>query len=183
MDFRLTYRGSLPTDATPLQKHSIRKQFHPQLKELWTQIPLLEHRDYLNPSNKEITVIKEVGGFQFAVLVCEVLKVHAEIDIVLLRPGPLGGLLIRGGDIDNRLKTLFDALRYPRELQELPKGFTPSDDEKPFFCLLEDDKLITKVSVAVDRLLVPSEPNEVQLTIQVKVKITQVIFGNMALMT
>jgi len=161
----------------------IRKQFHIQLKELWNQIPLADHRNYLDFGNKEISVIRQVHGFDFAVLVCEALWLYAEIGLILLRPGPLGGLITKGGDIDNRLKTLFDALRYPKEVQELPVGFSPSDDEKPFFCLLEDDQLITKISVSVDRLLEPAGANDVQLIVHVKVKGTQVIFGNLGLIT
>lgn len=53
----------------------------------------------------------------------------------------------RLGDIDNRLKTLFDALRLPNQTNELVGYDNPAPDENPFFCLLEDDSLITHVSV------------------------------------
>lgn len=33
--------------------------------------------------------------------------------------------------------------------------FVPASDETPFFCLLEDDRLITKLSVETDWLLTP----------------------------
>lgn len=183
MEFRLTYQGLLPSNGSAQEKHLIRRQLHVQLKELWNQIPLSHHRDFLEFPHKDISVIRQLGGIDFAVLVCEQLKLYAEIDVVLLRPGPLGGLITKGGDIDNRLKTLFDALRYPKELQELPKGFAPSDDEKPFFCLLEDDQLITKISVSVDRLLVPSGSGDVHLLLHVKIRGSDVIWGNMSLIS
>jgi hypothetical protein len=59
------------------------------------------------------------------------------------------------GDIDNRLKTLFDALRYPKLPQELDD--TPQDiAASPCYCLLSDDKFIDQLSVTTDRLLTPS---------------------------
>jgi hypothetical protein len=37
----------------------------------------------------------------------------AELEITLLRPGLPAGIVVRGGDIDNRLKTPLDALKMP----------------------------------------------------------------------
>jgi hypothetical protein len=46
------------------------------------------------------------------------------------------------GDIDNRLKTLFDCLTLPDPNQGY-EAETPAQDELPYFyCLLEDDRLI-----------------------------------------
>lgn len=36
------------------------------------------------------------------------------------------------GDIDNRIKTLLDALRKPKDISELPKVDLPGDGEDPF---------------------------------------------------
>ncbi len=84
--------------------------------------------------------------------------------------------------IDNRLKTLLDSLRAPKELQELPKDDSPKNDEDPYFCLLEDDNLITKLSVVTDRLLEPYEnSSEVQLMIPVTIKPTKLTYRNMGL--
>jgi hypothetical protein len=97
----------------------------------------------------------------------------------MLRPEPPGAIITQAGDIDNRLKTLFDALRYPKKMDELPKGATPDESEKPFFCLLEDDILITGVSVRTDVLLEPdAATHKVQLHIQVETKATQSRVGN-----
>jgi hypothetical protein len=80
--------------------------------------------------------------------------------------------LVNNGDIDNKLKGLFDALRYPHNSDELPNDFCPAEDERPLFCLLEDDGLIRKISVSVERLLYPEEESDkVDLTLLfVKVK-------------
>ncbi len=81
-------------------------------------------------------------------------------------------MLIQSGDIDARLKTIFDALRLPKNLDEAG-GVGPQTDENPFFCLLEDDKLISEIKVTTDSLLLlPREremkPNDALLVIHAK---------------
>jgi hypothetical protein len=100
----------------------------------------------------------------------------------MLRPEPPGSILTQAGDIDNRLKTLFDALKVPAEPDALPSNDNPKEDEKPFFCLLEDDNLITKISVETDRLLEQcSGPSEAVLLIHVTTKATRQSWANMGL--
>jgi hypothetical protein len=91
------------------------------------------------------------------------------------------GRIIQGGDIDNRLKTLFDGLRIPKELKEIG-GVPIEDDEKPFFCLLQDDALITEVKVRADTLLTPQlsgRADDVKLIIGVTVTPLQTLDENM----
>ena len=88
------------------------------------------------------------------------------------------------GDIDNRLKTIFDALRMPVSKEELGGYETPEADETPFYCLLTDDKLISRVSVETDTLLQPTSPqagdNDARLIIAVKVKPVDVGWDNIS---
>ena len=93
----------------------------------------------------------------------------AELDIILMRLEE-PGKMITSGDIDNRIKTLFDALRYPKEEQEIPSGETLDSGEHPFFCLLEDDALVSSVKITTDRLLEAKNPSEVFLLIHVNIK-------------
>jgi hypothetical protein len=46
--------------------------------------------------------------------------------------------------LDNRLKTLFDALRVPQNAQEI-KGYMPDIEE--FCCLLENDIIISALQI------------------------------------
>ena len=74
------------------------------------------------------------------------------MDILFLRsdiPGSPGF----AGDIDNRVKTLLDALRMPSTDREIPSEASPEQHEDPFFCLLEDDSLVSQLSVEMDQLL------------------------------
>ena len=57
----------------------------------------------------------------------------------------------------------------------------PEKGEDPFFCLLEDDNLITDVKVTTDRLLLPAKEDEhihdVHLTLHVVTKIIDMSKG------
>jgi hypothetical protein len=88
------------------------------------------------------------------------------------------------GDLDNRLKILFDALRMPKpNSKELPPNAVPDDTEHPFFCLLEDDALITRVSIESDRLLdrQMKTDSEVELVIRAKLKVVKLTYGTVGL--
>jgi hypothetical protein len=173
MEFTLVYQGILKTNGNAKQKQKIRRTFHSQLKRLWQYPPLDTMQDMLqeNPPKKNSSILKSIGQFQYAPLINNKLGNVAELEIIFLRPSPPGSVIIQGGDIDNRLKTLFDALRMPQVPAEIPAGDLPDENEKPFFCLLEDDVLITRVSVETDRLLESEEPpSHVHLVIRVKTK-------------
>jgi hypothetical protein len=59
--------------------------------------------------------------------------------------------VVRGGDLDNRLKTLLDALRMPLAAKEVPGPQWGVDDPSPY-CLLEDDSLVSRISIDTKRL-------------------------------
>jgi hypothetical protein len=88
-----------------------------------------------------------------------------------------------GGDLDNRLKIFFDALRMSRETQEIPDGSYPADGESPFYCLLEDDALITKFQVESDTLLgeAQTNPKHVRLIAQVSLRAVTATVENLEL--
>lgn len=153
------------------------------MKVLWQQKPLNAFHDFLteNPPKGKLSILKKVGAFTFAPLVSEDLRLVAELAISLLIPYSPGSLISQGGDIDNRLKTLLDALRMPKVDAEIPKGQKPGEDESPFFCVLEDDALITRVSVDTDRLLQEKSENYVHLLVTVKTKIVEGTWFNISI--
>lgn len=181
MEFTLYYRGQLKTNRGPKDKQALRRFFHCQMRVLWSQMPLKENHDLLKKTSKS-SIILPVNGFNFAPLVTEKLNLIAELTITLLRPEAPGSIITQAGDIDNRLKTLFDALKVPLEPTAIPKGDVPKSDEDPFFCLLEDDNLITKVSVTTDRLLDNFiNASEVVLLVHVQTKATRKTWDNIGL--
>ncbi len=212
MKFRLTYEGELHPSANDnsqtWNKHQIRKTFHPQLKLLWEATGFLrEGAEHPIPSEKievhqqglRLVTMRPFAGrvqrlaasfargdYNFVPLVTEDLFLLCEIDVLFLRQDP-PGKIIDSGDIDGRLKTLFDALRIPRNNDEIKdrKGnyAAPTEHEKPFYCLLEDDKLISRVTVETDTMLeavgggIPSK-SDARLVVTVTARPSRVEYAN-----
>jgi hypothetical protein len=184
MEFRLTYRGPLKSKKSMSLEdtYKLRRHFHEQLEVLWNTKLLDGAKRFLHPARPEgdINLIEKVGPFHFAPLVSQASgwSCVAELHILFLRPSDAGDLIGHGGDLDNRLKSLFDGLRMPSVISELPPNVQPKSDEDPFFCLLQDDALVTGFSVVTDRLLLPAGTNEVDLTMHVRVRATKKSMGN-----
>jgi hypothetical protein len=154
MEFRLVYDGPLKTNRGAAEKQALRRYFHVQLKELVARPSMHPVRDLIE-SNHQLATFINLAGFRFAPIITERLQHVAKLHITFLTPDEPGRTITQGGDLDNRLKTLLDGLRAPRVADEVPAGETPQDGEDPFYCLLEDDSLITGLSVTTDRLLRP----------------------------
>jgi len=170
VEFRLTYEGKLLSSGNKnpntKHKHAIRQKLHPQLKRLWEITPCLRNmtfppsRNFAFSEIAQCTMIEHLAStqplqkYRFVPLITKELSLWCGIDVLFLRPGRAGEI-IKSGDIDNRLKTLFDALRRPRQPQELRQCPDPSEGEDPFFCLLEDDSLVARVTVEADTMLEP----------------------------
>ena len=170
MEFRLILRGELPPDkrGTVPVKHAIRREHHPQLRTLWQQHPALRGAfdPKMNIRHSGRSRIEELAndndrfGFRFIPLVKK-RDFACSLDILLLRRQEPYRAFDPVGDLDGRVKTLIDGLRMPQQHQEVG-GYKPAPDEDPFFCLMDDDSAIFNFHVAVDRLLIPAEPNEPQ---------------------
>lgn len=176
MRFTLYYRGPLKADGSPTDKHALRQRFHAQMRSLWDQEPLKSYLKYLGPpttTKHPGGLVHPVGPFTFVPLVRVEHFMFAELDLTMLRPEAPGRIVTQGGDIDNRLKTLLDSLKMPTE-GELPNGAQPQEAERPFFfCLLEDDSLVTRLSIRTSRLLEPNvDGSEVVLLVDVTVRVT-----------
>jgi hypothetical protein len=185
MQFRLTYTGKLPPNGKPADKHAIRKLLHPQLAKLWMQPHMLVDQKYCltwpKPVDGTTNITDKIPGFLFCPLVVERLHFVAELDILCLRPKRVGPIIASSGDIDNQLKTLFDALRIPHKKDEIPTGVAADLTEVPFHCLLEDDALISKVSVTTDQALSDMPDDHAMLIINVIVRATKLTSSNIRL--
>ncbi len=183
------------------EKHRIRQSFHRQLTELWRRVPALRRQltdptdawtsppNMVRPHKPNTLVIERVSpgargaipwveriandfsrcGFRFVPLVRRQNGFTCALDILFLRRSHPGDLFV-DGDIDNRIKTLIDSLRMPRSASEIQASAEEGED--PFYCLLEDDTLITRLTVTTDRLLTPLEGESekgVELVIHVTV--------------
>lgn len=191
MEFRLTYTGRLLAhqdterlDKRSLHVHDIRRAFHRQLKVLWKSHPVLREimnsgasvNLYVGSGAPPLNRVYRHDGFAWLPMVTDANGLICKVDILMLRHGEPGRVVF---DVDNRLKTLFDALRKPKGPHELGSQLSggqvsPQADEDPFYVVLEDDKLITHLSVTSDILLepVPDVPQDqaVRLVIDVTIK-------------
>lgn len=169
MKFRLVYRGPLKAQGgrKVQEKHDLRCCFRPQLRELWDHDPLTQIKSHVITGPR--SALETVGPSSFLPIVSQKIDTVCEIDVLFLRPSPPGQLIGHGGDLDNRVKTLLDGLRVPKE-NELPPNCQPSPEECPFHCLLQDDALVTGLSIRTDRLLAPTNQSDVELVIHVSVK-------------
>lgn len=191
MEFTLKYRGPLPggNAAGKVEyKHALRKAFHKQLADYWqrdSRLRDLKPKEFQAARKSErykYDVVRPVqgtqnfffhfkcSGIEFVPLVIRIRYMECHLAIDWHRHDPPGTILSESGDIDNRLKTLFDALRMPQHESELPVGCKHRGG--PFFCLLEDDSLITRLSVNTSQILGKGQygPNDVELTLNVTVR-------------
>jgi len=192
MEFVLRYRGPLPAKmrGTIAEKHNIRLQLHPQLEELcrrnrlWqpaiTDLPiatLKNRRIQFNPDfSAPLFARIPLRGVDFVPLVTRHRELACQLDILWLRREKAGEIIQDGGDLDNRLKALFDGLRIPYEEKELPNGNIAPTSGTRCYCLLEDDALITKLAVTTYQLLEPltgkAPETDVDLLLRVLVQST-----------
>jgi hypothetical protein len=151
MEFRLTYGGELLASnvgrdekaARKAYKREVRRLFHGQLKRLWEIMPFLKtgygsgpeiggYVEMARPFHDKEAIARKFSlyGFNFLPLVTADLGLLCWLDILFLRRQPPGDPW-KHGDIDNRLKTLFDCLTIPDAHQEY-ETISPGPDETPF---------------------------------------------------
>jgi hypothetical protein len=204
MRFRLVFDGRLPAagnkHSRAPEKWTIRRALHPQLLGLWATHPTLKGRAIYIPNARmgwmevgvhdSLGIVRDVinepivvGGRSFIPLVRKSLALTCELDILFLRNDAPGSVVkSSGGDLDNRIKTLFDGLRLPLASD---MELAAQDDPEPFYCLLEDDALISSFTVRTDRLLLaPGEPEDrVLLVMEAKITATKLTAENLAYLT
>jgi hypothetical protein len=203
MKFVLKYRGLLVAQEASRSrqvKQTIRCQLHPQLAELWrsdtNRLATIDPKTLQTPVRKgsALDVTRPIlgfsgffyrypiGGFNFVPLVTVPLEAHCHLDVRLHRSSQPGGILFAGGDLDNRLKVLFDALRMPLDNAEVDK--VPREEGEVFYTLLADDALITKLSIESFRLLGarPEDENYVEVEIEVTIQAVTPMGGTVTLL-
>ncbi len=181
LEFTLQYSGELlsSTKSRAAHKQVIRRAFHDQLKYLWDTHPSL--KDWTFRRKRDIAVWETVrwrdyladkyrsGGRGFVPLVFDIMDVNCRLEIdVLLQESDK-----RRNDIDNRLGTIFDALRIPEHAEELK--VVEESDANPFFCLLQDDMIIDQCRIKRMPLLRPGigsqiSQNHSEIIVRVDIK-------------
>lgn len=160
MKFTLTFEGTLQTGGAKAErKHFRRRLFHPQLKRLWSVNSLLADW-HLPISSTQLAPALEVlaqknakfGAFEFIPLIIKELAVEVALHFHILRPTTFKG---QNADSDNIVKVIADSLKMPQYTGDLPHDAQPQEDETPFFVLMQDDSLVSKITSTSDELLQP----------------------------
>jgi hypothetical protein len=168
----------------PENKHELRLRFHEQLSVLWEVNPVLsEFSKYESPTlqraisadfkatfNEALSDDTPPKRYPYSELLQKKHKKHGvlwhplvtmesnllcELSILMLRPNDEKSV-VQGGDIDGRMKTIFDSLCIPSNGDVLSKF---PEHNGAFYTLLSDDTLISKVTVETDELLLQNQVN------------------------
>ena len=188
MKFKLLYFGEILVNPKKRAQHisDIRMQFHPQLKKLVEHTPWDNLTRYMMPgATKSPITTKHIGGIDFNPIITPHLKLIAELDIQMLHPEIVG---VARTDIDNSIKTLLDGLRCPQNEHEIGEN-TPRD-AGPIYTLLDDEHLVTKMSINTSHLLSthmfnknPNSINEpIFMMIDVNVRVAEGTLENLPFM-
>jgi hypothetical protein len=119
---------------------------------------------------------------KFIPLVRNSLYLACDLNILFLRHDDDLRILRDHGDLDNRIKTLFDGLKKPTAAEE--QGGVQLY-ASPLYVLLEDDSLIHSFSVRTGKLLgqaIDRRKKVVRLTIDVTIKVLRTFYANECLL-
>lgn len=186
MKFTLSYEGELKTSAGPKQKAAIRRQFNEQLRVLWGADSILSSwyivEDDEGEDSKGKTHAKawlrdttpNLGKFKVIPLATKDLCVECWLDFKILRSTSFKGHV---SDIDNKVKVLGDTLYMPDQIDLMGNDAKNGPDEE-FFVVMEDDKLVSRITATHDELLSPIcgqndiRKNDVRIMIDVHIRPT-----------
>ncbi len=172
MEIMLTYHGPLPA-CQDEQKHTDQKQiirwhFSQQLANKFQREPTLVQ--WAQQGMPEATIVNgrvqlpivdqhehcfyevQTCGFVGTAIVASHNGLGCQLDIEICRREKPGGVLAggnKGGDIDNRLKPLLDALALPLRPNQVPASM--HGNGRRLYCLLEDDSLVSRLSIDIQR--------------------------------
>jgi len=182
MEFCLFYEGKLKSRDNAHGKHQIRQYLHGQMRSLCNSV---RFQDSFRQDESGITGIHgknmfvEHGDKKFWFLISEHACAVVDLSITLLVPHDVGKIVQNGGDLDNRIKTLFDALRVPAVQSEIPSSDTFQYGTEGMYCLLQDDKLIDRIAIKSYKDHSSVAEDHVRCIIEVSTKITQASMYNL----
>ncbi|MHA1540512.1 MAG: hypothetical protein ACTSXL_00870 [Alphaproteobacteria bacterium] len=176
MKFKLIYRGEVKIHPKKRAQHihAIRKQLSSQLEKLLEIPPYSKIKDFMTgKGQKKKDIARHMQGIDFIPVISPSLHLLAELDVQLLHPELLG---TPRADIDNRMKTLLDGLRRPQNQHEIPES---AEKGGKFFVLLDDDSLVTKLSVNTSHWLNATNPEDLLVIITVNIRASKGTIDNL----
>lgn len=157
MRITLTHKGEIPGNKRPPEKiDAIRQDFHRQLSKLWGRNQLAILKTWLdsNFAAGAPDFRRVVGTYVYLPVVSEAIHTHARLTITLLAGVDVHRPAFANGDIDNRVKSLIDALAAPSQATQIPS----SAPAVGTICLLSDDSLVDGLTIQTGPLLEENDP-------------------------
>lgn len=205
MRFILKYAGedlksSGNSQSRTEEKQLLRAHWHVQLKEIWDASNVLRHidrsklpepvskQDVWDVGDEKLVSDVPLKGFMyrrklhdswFVPLITPRMEAQCRLAILLGRPTKPGKLIYEGGDIDGRLKTLFDSLAVPKNVEQVSSGDCSLTE---YLCLLGDNSLITDVSIESYQLLGEKRPHWVDIHAEVAITAVTPMSGTYTLL-
>lgn len=179
MHITLTYKGQIQGNS---RKQSdvwrLRKSFHDQLSKLRQTEQFDYVEKYSDPGsatpNGYIGI--DVSGSRFIPFVTSKMRTRCSLYVRILRGIRQYNPVLGNVDLDNRIKTLIDALRSPQQAGELRDL-----DTAVRFVLLEDDSLIDGITVKSDHYLAEDDESVVLAVVTANIHLSHATLGNMHL--
>lgn len=154
MKITLTYRGRIPSARSGGGKDKVaaisdmRLSFHNQLARLWGEHPfeVLKEWEDSNFAAGAPNFIRRVSGVNFVPFYDErKVGIAVGLEINLLSGQPKDApKVISAGDLDNRIKSVIDAL-HPPQKDSLSQELTALNR---VYCLMSDDEAVKEISAS-----------------------------------
>lgn len=176
MQLCLHYEGPLKSRGDAATKHHIRSAIHPQLLSFCLHS---RFKDAFLKAEKEGQLSIRFGKKRYRCLVSESLDIAVDLQVTILVPDKNAVAVRSGGDLDNRIKTLFDALRAPVAPSEIPGTDEFDYSDEGMFCLLRDDNLIKNIAVQVHHDYAPVNVDSVRCLILVTTRLLAMRWDNL----
>jgi hypothetical protein len=167
MEFVLSYSGAVKSSRDRKITSSIRKSISAQLERLGRDERLKGAFNRLSNVDNTIQGSSFFSGTRFIPVFGVATLTTVELDITLLNGSDYHSPL-KNGDLDNRLKRVIDGLRCPLTGDEVDEGTL--FDQKRCFCLINDDSILSKISVRAFPNLSANSESDTVVLINAKVK-------------
>ncbi len=157
MRITLTYKGEIPGNKRPPEKiDAIRQEFHRQLTKLWGRNQLSFLKDWVDTgfAGGAPDFRRRHGKRTYLPIVSEAIYLRARLNVRLLSGLDQHQPSYAKGDIDNRVKSLLDALSAPTQASRIPAA-APFRDT---ICFMSDDSLVDELTVSTAPLLAVGNP-------------------------
>jgi hypothetical protein len=153
MNFTLFYSGPIRSGNSKDIRHinDIRLSISPQIRRLYECEPLKSHKVNCEPGSSDgyFKTYVNVEERSYSALVNPSIEAVCQLSVTFFEAEGTLSVASQIGDVDNKTKTLLDALRLPQKT-DIPK--IPHSQET-IHCLLFDDALLWGVDIKRRRLL------------------------------